>query len=165
MPIFERPYAVLIAKDLAAPGLKKSDRSLLLTLTYLLSEHIQFGFPMPGEMAPVIDASFDEVLRGLSLKSKGITYLKDCDLTEERRLASGAALILTTDIEVEQFFREKNIPGLYLTRQENQNIVLRLSHLDKLGNEDLKSQVIGCARLINLLSEGVLSRGHFSLSW
>lgn len=165
MSFITRAYAVLIIPEIQQPALEKKDLFLPLTLAYLLSEHIRFYFPMPEEKARLVDAAFDDLLKGLILKSKGIEYLKDCSAQQVRELIANASIVLTTDKEVEQMAQMQHQPCLYFCQNDHSETFVRAHRLTAIKEEELRVQALGCAQLISVLSGGVLSKGHFSLSW
>lgn len=158
-------YAILVTRDIYQAQLDKKDLLLPLTLTYLLSEHIRFFFPMPEERARLVDATFDEILKGLFLKSKGVCYLKDYPVHQIQELLSGADLVLTTDDEIAQRAQGIALPHIFLCPGNNGKPAVKAQALAKIENEDLRIQALGSVQLISVLSSGVLSQGHFSLSW
>ena len=158
-------YAILITQEIQQAQPAKKDLFLPLTLAYLLSEHIRFLFPMPEENSRLVDAAFDDLLKGLVLKSKGIGYLKDCRAQQRQDFIKGAELILTTDAEVEELAKEYQLPCIGLGRNAQGETAVRPYFLHKIKAEELRTQSLGCAQLITVLSGGVLSKGHFSLSW
>ncbi|MFN7930369.1 MAG: hypothetical protein U0Y68_21080 [Blastocatellia bacterium] len=162
--MLEKPFAVLLLREFDAAEARRKELLLFLTLAYLLSEHIPFALPMPNEQCAWIDTQFDEVIRGLALKSKGIVYLKDLTATQHRALLAEASFLLTDEVGAMEFAHEQRLPCVAL-RPDTQGMRAELHCLEQLSDRDLKSQIVGCARLINVLSDGFLSRGHFSLSW
>lgn len=162
--LLENPFAVLLLRDFEAAASRKKELLLFLTLTYLLSEHLPFALPMPSEKCSFVDAQFDEVIRGLALKSRGIVYQKDLTASQQKTLLAEASLLLTDEEGAVEFALQHKLPCVVL-QPETQGMRAELHSLEQLSDRDLKSQIIGCVRLINVLSDGFLSRGHFSLSW
>jgi hypothetical protein len=156
-------YALLVMQEVQQPQPEKQALFLPLTLAYLLSEHIRFLFPMPEANARLVDAAFDDLLKGLALKSKGIAYLKNCASPQE--YITRAQLILTTDGEVEEFAQANQLPCIGLGQNAPGDATVRPYFLHKINADDLRAQALGCTQLISVLSGGVLSKGHFSLSW
>lgn len=162
MELCEKPFAALFLSDWE--GGENKTRLLFLTLAYLLSEHIPFVFPISSEKCHFVDRQFDEVLKGLLLNSKGIIYQKDL-ATEQLSKLLGQASLLLTDADGATLLTNETTPPRILLQPNGEGIQAQLYGLDKLADVDLKSQIIGCVRLINVLSNGFPSRGHFSLSW
>jgi hypothetical protein len=158
-------YAILITPEIQQAQPEKKDLLLPLTLAYLLSEHIRFLFPMPEENSRLVDAAFDELLKGMLLKSNGIEYLKNCNTQQQQDFITSAELILTTDVEVERLAQEYQLPCLVLGRNAQGETSVRTHSINKIKAEELRAQSLGCAQLITVISGGVLSKGHFSLSW
>jgi hypothetical protein len=164
MEISAHPFAILLLRDFDAGETRRKELLLFLTLAYLLSEHIAFVLPMPSENCAWVDAQFDEVLKGMALKSKGIVYQKDLTAAQQQALLAQASLLLTDEVGALEFALQQKLPCVVL-QPEAQGMRAHLHDLERLSDRDLKSQIIGCVRLINVLSDGFLSRGHFSLSW
>lgn len=165
MSFTAKAYAILIIPEIQQPALEKKHLFLPLTLAYLLSEHIRFYFPMPEEKARLVDAAFDDLLKGLMLKSKGIEYLKDCSVQQMQDLIANAIIILTTDKEIEQIAQMHHLPCLYFSQNDQGETFVRSHGLTGIKEEEVRVQALGYAQLISVLSGGVLSKGHFSLSW
>ncbi len=161
----ETPYAILLATELQQEQPQKKSLLLPLTLTYLLSEHIKILLPVPEFNSRLVDSIFDDVIKGLTLKSQGITYLKNVPDAEILSAIKTADLVITSDDSHEQFAKEQETPYIYLQQMESGETIVRSGHIARIVPEDLKIQVIGFVQLIHVLSKGVLSKGHFSLSW
>lgn len=158
------PFAVMILGDFDGGLSRKKDFLLFLTLAYLLSEHVPFVFPLPNDKSRLVDAQFDDVIKGLTLKSKGIIYQKDLEAGQLQELLERTSLLLTDEIGAAKLNVDKNTPCICL-KSDAQGTSVQLGSMDHLTNQELKDQLVGCVRLINILSGGFLSRGHFSLSW
>lgn len=162
---FETPFAILLTNELQQAQPNRQALLLPLTLTYLLSEHIQVLLPVPEANSRLVDAIFDDVIRGLTLKSQGIAYLKDFPEADIAVAIKTASLVLTLDDSCEQIAKEHETPYIYLRQMEKGETIVRSGCLAKIVPEELQVQAVGFVQLIHVLSKGVLSKGHFSLSW
>ena len=162
---FETPYAILLTTELQQEQPQKKLLLLPLTLTYLLSEHMRILLPVPTANSRLVDAIFDDVIKGLTLKSQGISYLKDVPDADIPAAIKTASLVITLDESSEQLAKDNETPYIYLQLVDSGETIVRSGYLSKIVLEDLKVQVIGFVQLIHVLSKGVLSKGHFSLSW
>jgi|GEM_PF-6679635 len=165
MALNSGPYAALLLKEVFDQPAGKGELLLPLALSYLLSAHIRFYFPMPAEASRLIDAAFDEVLNGFYLESKGILYAKGCDFEQATGMLEGADLLITTDERAEARSREKQLPCVFIVKGKDGRLLAKLRYHERIEDGQLRQQVAGCAQLINILSGNLISKGHFSLSW
>ncbi len=162
--IQEKPYAVVCLGPL--PNGDRRQLFLPLTFAYILSSVIRFVLPIGSDDATATtEAVFDELLKGLSLDSKGIVYARSCSPQDFEMLLHESTLVLTTVPEVERAAAERQTPAALITEAENGGPVVRLSNLEKLGDAAVKAQLTACARLVNVQSGGYVIGGHFLMSW
>lgn len=158
----ESPFAALVLHSTK----EKTELFLPLTLTYLLSARIRFVLPISEDDPKILDAAFDELLKGHSLESQGISYRIGTTRDELLRLLQAATLVVTTDPELEAVLNTHQVPYACVVAEENgKGRTVKLQFLEKIKDQDLRGQLIGCAQLINLQSGGCITEGHFMLSW
>jgi hypothetical protein len=158
------PFAVLFLPDLLGGTVEPADLFLPFTFVYLLSMHIRFSLPVGEAALPLVEKTFDQVLDGHTLLSKGITYV----VAGEERLAQmmrSPLLVVTTEAGAAQHPELESRPQALMCRAASKVQMVRLRNLEKLADEELKGKLVGCAQLINIQSGGFITEGHFSLSW
>lgn len=158
-------YALVCLKELEQTPLPKHELLLPLTVAYLLSAHIPFALPVSDDTLRLIEAAFDGILNGLSLKSEGIIYAKELSPPTRQELVAGAALVLTTDAEIWQAAVASRLPAAFISRGDGGAPAVELSGLEAVANPDLRAQVAGLAQLVNVQSGSFISQGHFVWSW
>jgi hypothetical protein len=166
LPAVEKPYAVLLLPAvLSATPPRKQELFLPLTLAYLLSAHIPFQFPIREHALPLVERVFDDILHGLPKESKGICYQSVDGEQRASALVPPSLLLLTDDRGLEELGGRDGLPVAVLSKSEGNTNLLRLRHLEKIGDLGLRGKLAGCAQLINVQSGGFITEGHFSLSW
>ncbi len=169
MPTNEKTYALLLLRELledaGAGPVEKSTLLLPLTLAYLLSGHIPVVLVAQEKVVPHVDRAYDEVLRGLPLQSRGVSYCTECSDAEVAARVAAATLVVTNDPRYRQLAADQQLPHALLLNANGKGPAVELSWLDKLADVNTQRELAGFAQLVNIQSGGFMSEGHFSLSW
>jgi hypothetical protein len=156
-------YATLLVAELEKTSRDQQPFFLAFTLAYLVSLHIKIRVPLAPSAIHLADSIFDQIIRGHSLASKGILYVSVSNDSEVREIAFGSTLV----IAMAHQYPEGACHPVPLARIECAEQACRviLHDIERIKDENLRGVLVGCAQLINLQAGGLLSAGHFSLSW
>ncbi|HZQ91820.1 MAG TPA: hypothetical protein VFA60_08525 [Terriglobales bacterium] len=135
-----------------------------LTVAYLLSAELPFCCPVHADSVAVLDAAFDEILRGLTLESCGVTYLTG-DKTEVNKALDGAVFVLSDERGEREAAARANRPYAVLSSPNGSGPALRVVHADRIPKADFAAKLAGCEQLLRLQARGITTGGPFSLSW
>jgi hypothetical protein len=145
-------------------GTAKIDGLLLpLTVAFLLSAHLPFRCPVKEEMLPVVDRAFDEILRGLSLDSKGIQYVTDEASVAEA--LGGACFVITDETGEPHSALQRDVPMAVLVSVNGHGYALRPLRITSIRDAEMRSKLASCAQLLNIQAGGLISQGAFTWSW
>ncbi|HMX24146.1 MAG TPA: hypothetical protein PLD20_32915 [Blastocatellia bacterium] len=90
-------------------GVSSGDLLLPLALAYCCSSFLRVRFPFPVGALRRVERTFDRVLVGLPVRSKGIGYEMECTSDERLKMLAQAELILTTDELPQPFHRRPHL--------------------------------------------------------
>jgi hypothetical protein len=164
-------YAALLLEEVnSAPLLKRSLR-FPLALACSVSEYYPLVFPMKSSASRIIDSAFDEALKYLDrggrkilkdfvTNSKGILYAKDLTAEERARVLECAALILTTDENIERVALENRLPHVFISRCYRDGLNVRARYLKGDYYEQLRLNLAGCIEA-SLRVAGVSGAYHY----
>jgi len=129
-------------------------RELLLpvTLACLLSAHLRFIFPMRGDISRAIDSIFDDHLKKLILKSQGIYYAKDSSYDEISEIAEKATLLVTSDQTMKKTASDNKKPYVFFSQVASDGGVVKLGYVNLLDDDELKWELAGYSKLLNIQS-------------
>jgi hypothetical protein len=145
-------YAVVVLDENDYRPERLYELCISLSLTFMLSKHIRFSFPMSNQVSRIVDRAFDRVLKGLPMASKGITYEKDLSGYEMDRLLEMAHFVVTSDKCVHQKMNARSGPNLLIVFQRDRSPLIRPRFLENLGDDDLNWQIINCVQLVNVVT-------------
>ena len=163
-PSAAAPFGVLFLPDLLAGAVEPADLFLPFTFVYLLSMHLRFCLPVSEAALPLVEKTFDQVLDGHTLLSKGIAYVV-AGVEHLAQMMRSPLLVVTTEGGATQHPELESLPQALMCRTASNAQTVRLRNMEKLADEELKGKLFGCAQLINIQSGGFITEGHFSLSW
>ena len=156
--------AVLFLPDLLSGAVDRSELLLPFTFVYLLSMHVRFCLPVSEAALPLVEKVFDQVLDGHSLHSKGVAYVV-AGAAQLSEMLKAPQLVVTTESAAAEHPELELVPQAIMCRAGDKSHMVRLRHIEKIADEELKGKLVGCAQLINIQSGGFITEGHFSLSW
>jgi hypothetical protein len=124
---------------------------------------------MKSSVSRIIDSAFDEmlkhlerrghkILKGFVMNSKGILYAKDLTAEEHARVMERAALILTTDENIERMALEKRLPHAFISQCHGDGLNVSVQYLNDDYYEQLKRNLTGCIEI------GLWTGGYLSLT-
>jgi hypothetical protein len=155
----EGPYLALILSEADNPLSFNASLRMLLILACSMSEFIRIIFPLASLSLPLIDSSFDQLVRMYALqncslhkdfvtRSKGIQYVEELLADERRRFLECATFTLTTNRQVRNICMENGLPHAFVfffphdTKTE-----MDVRYFGKVADESLELNLRRCARL------------------
>jgi hypothetical protein len=153
----DEPYAVIVLDERDFGPNRRKELSISLTLTFLLSSHLPFHFPMSDDVSREVDRIFDQVLKDLPVKSKGIAYRKDLRSDGKIYLLDGAKLVITSDPQIQKRMEAGSSPNIFLDFKNGRSPSIRWRFLENLEDDILKQQIIVYSKLITTVRNAAQS--------